>query len=176
VRLFGGCTVEVDSTDAEGRLILAEALVTAFQDGVDEVVEVSTLSGAGVLGRYVSGVMGEERLVAQVLSAAAEAGERLWPLPLPRDVREGLRSRAADLHQVLPGQEWDSPMIQGGAFLSHFVPERRAWVHIDIGGQVARPRGGATTATGVPVRTLIRLLLIRNAQTGHRGDAWHGGG
>ncbi|NHB86158.1 hypothetical protein G7085_20985 [Tessaracoccus sp. HDW20] len=121
--LFGGRTVEIDTTDAEGRLILAEALATAFKDGAQTVVEVSTLSGAGALGRYVSGVMGEEQLVGRLAAAAAEVGEGLWPLPIPVEVREGLRATVANLHQVLPGQEWDSPMIQGGAFLSHFVPD-----------------------------------------------------
>ncbi|NLT55298.1 MAG: hypothetical protein GXX79_12215 [Actinomycetales bacterium] len=169
VTLYGGRSVEIDTTDAEGRLILAEAMVTAFEDGAQEVIEVSTLCGAGVLGRHLSGVMGEDALVGHLLAAAHEAGEGLWRMPLPVQVREGLRSTAADLHQVVPGGEWDSPMIQGGAFLSHFVPEGRAWAHIDLGGQVTRTSTSGTVASGVPVRTLLRFLTGRASRNDHAG-------
>jgi leucyl aminopeptidase len=166
ITLFGGHTVEVSTTDAEGRLVLAEAVVTAYQEGAGDLIEVSTLTGSAVLGPCLSGVMGETDLVRAITRAAEAAGERLWPMPLPAELHEGLRSDIADLHQVIPGQEWEAPMLQGGAFLGHFVPAGARWAHIDIGGQVSRPSlrlPSTQEATGVPVSTLVRLILDRAA-------------
>ena len=164
VTMYGGKKVEVLNTDAEGRMILADAIVRAGEDGPDYLVETSTLTGGQVvaLGKRVAGVMGTPELTDRVRAAGEETGEVMWPMPLPDDVRKNMDSDIADILQVAAGMDRAGHMLQGGVFLSEFVPEDLPWAHIDIAGpsyHSGEPTGHlAKGGTGVPVRTLYELL------------------
>lgn len=156
----GGTTVEVLNTDAEGRLVLADGLVAACEEKPDVVVDIATLTGAQMvaLGSRVSAVMGTEDVRAAVVTAAEEAGEQFWPMPLPAELRASLKSQVADLANI--GDRFGG-MLVAGLFLREFVGST-PWAHLDIAG----PAFNETTAhdytpmggTGVGVRTLLRLL------------------
>jgi leucyl aminopeptidase len=162
--MFDGSRVEVLNTDAEGRLILADAIGRACLDGTDYLVEVSTLTGGQViaLGNRVAGVMGSPQLCERICDIGDRVGEPAWPMPLPDDVRKGMDSEVADISQVNSSMDRSGHMLQGGIFLSTFVPDDLPWAHVDIAGPAYHsgeptgylPKGG----TGVPVRTLIALL------------------
>nr|WP_233157870.1 leucyl aminopeptidase [Actinokineospora bangkokensis] len=160
--MYGGKTVEVLNTDAEGRLILADAIVRACEDGPDYLVETSTLTGAQVvaLGNRTAGVMGSEEFRDRVAAIAQGTGEGGWPMPLPEELRDGLDSRLADLTNV-SGQRWGG-MLTAGVFLREFVAEGTPWVHLDVAGPAFNTGGpwGYTTkgGTGIPVRTLAAVL------------------
>lgn len=157
-----GSTVEVADTDAEGRLILADALTRALEDAPDRLIEISTLTGGQLvaLGPRVLGAMGEPAWRDEVVAAANAAGEAAWAMPLPDDLRAGLDSAVAD-RANLPADRWAS-MLVGGSFLSAYVPDELPWVHLDIAGPAfnngpARdytPKGG----TGAGVRTMIAAV------------------
>ena len=154
-----GKTAEVLNTDAEGRLILADALWYAKQLGATHLVDVATLTGACVvaLGHAASGLFGEpDDWLAEVRAAGERAGERLWPLPLYEDYREQLRSEMADLANV-GGRAGGA--CTAAMFLRAFV-ESPPWAHVDIAGTAwpAKERGPfGKGATGVLVRTLAEL-------------------
>ena len=158
----GGTRVEVNNTDAEGRLILADAIVRACEDGPDTVLDVATLTGAQVvaLGARTAGVMAnDDDLRAAVVSAAGAAGEHMWPMPLPADLRKGLDSEVADLVNTGPRE---GGMLTAGLFLKEFVAEGVTWAHLDIAGPAYNtgsaygytPVGG----TGCAVRTFVEYL------------------
>lgn len=157
----GGTTVEVLNTDAEGRLVLADALAVAAEAEPDAVVDLATLTGACMvaLGGRIAGVMGnDEAWVDQVREAAGRAGERVWPLPLPADYRRHLESPVADLKNV--GPRWGGALT-AGLFLQEFVPDGLPWVHLDIAGPAWLDDAddfGPKGATGFGVRTLVALL------------------
>lgn len=156
---FGGKTVEVISTDAEGRLILAEALGYACQLGATHLVDVATLTGACIiaLGNVAAGVMGnDDGLVEAVLDAAETAGERAWRLPLFPEYRQQLQSTIADLKNV-GGRP--AGAITGGLFLQEFVGDV-PWVHLDIAGTAWSEKDEphqVEGATGAGTRTLLAL-------------------
>jgi leucyl aminopeptidase len=160
--MYGGKTVEVLNTDAEGRLILADAIVRAAEDEPDYLIETSTLTGAQIvsLGRRTPGIMGSDEFRDRVAEIAKASGEGGWPMPLPEELRGDLDSKVADLANVT-GHRWGS-MLAAGIFLAEFVPEGLPWVHIDIAGPAYN--GGSPWGytgkggTGVPVRTLAALL------------------
>ncbi|MGE3284838.1 MAG: leucyl aminopeptidase [Pseudonocardia sp.] len=162
LRMFGGRTVEVLNTDAEGRLILADAIVRAAADGPDYLVETSTLTGAQqvALGMRTAGVMGEEGLRDRIAALGREVGEDAWAMPLPEHLRADLDSRVADLANVT-NHRWGG-MLAAGIFLREFVPDGMAWAHIDIAGPSFHGGGPygytAKGGTGVPVRTLAAFL------------------
>ena len=157
-----GSTVEVGNTDAEGRLILADAISRAAEDGPDALIETSTLTGAQVvaLGSRVIGAMGADGWRDDVVAAANSVGEAAWAMPLPDELRTGLDSPVADLVNVTGDR--NGGMLVGGQFLSAFVPDGLPWVHLDIAGPAfndggARdytPKGG----TGAGVRTIIAAV------------------
>jgi leucyl aminopeptidase len=160
--MFDGSTVEVLNTDAEGRLVLADALARAAQDNLDVVVDVATLTGAMTvaLGKRTAGVMGApESWLDEVRAVANSVGEPLWALPIPSEMRAKLDSLVADMANV--GDRFGGA-LQAAAFLREFVPTGVAWAHLDIAGPAwnkdsARgyvPRGG----TGTAVRTLVELV------------------
>ncbi len=162
ITIFGGKTVEVLNTDAEGRLVLADALARSAQDHPDLLVDFATLTGAQViaLGTRVSAVMANDDAVRDgVVDAADRAGEAMWAMPLPEELRKGLDSKVADLANVAP--ERDGGMLTAGLFLREFVPAGVRWAHLDIAGPSFNsgephgyaPRGG----TGVAVRTLVQI-------------------
>jgi leucyl aminopeptidase len=164
VTMYSGKKVEVLNTDAEGRMILADAIARACEEEPDYLLETSTLTGGQVisLGRRVAGVMGTPELCERVHEAGAAVGEPAWPMPLPDDVRQGMESAVADICQVNAGMERVGTMLQGGVFLSEFVTPGVAWAHIDIAGpsyHAGEPYGYVTKGgTGVPVRTLLELV------------------
>jgi leucyl aminopeptidase len=160
--MYGGRTVEVLNTDAEGRLILADALVRAAEDEPDYLIDAATLTGAQVvaLGTRISAVMGTDELRARVAGHARTTGEGGWEMPLPDELRADLDSKVADLANVT-GRRWAS-MLVAGVFLREFVPDGMAWAHLDVAGpayNTLAPYGYTTKGgTGVPVRTLVGLL------------------
>ena len=154
-------TVEILNTDAEGRLILADALSLASEDKPDAIVDLATLTGACVvaLGDSYAGIMGnDESWIETVQGAAKTAGERLWPLPLPEDYRKQLDSPVADLANIGSG---NGGTITAGLFLSEFVTDGIPWVHLDIAGPAFADKVSGVDGkggTGFGVRTLIELV------------------
>lgn len=160
LRIRNGKTVEVLNTDAEGRLILADGLVRAVEDGADAIVDVATLTGACVvaLGEKVAGLMGNrDPFVDQVRGAAERAGERVWHLPLPADYKALLDSSVADIQNISEGR-WGGALT-AGLFLEAFV-DGTPWAHIDIAGPARASRDDGEHlkgGTGFGVRTLVEL-------------------
>ncbi|CUR55700.1 putative leucine aminopeptidase [metagenome] len=154
-----GKTVEVLNTDAEGRLVLMDALVRAAAVKPDVILDVATLTGAMVvaLGDRIAGVMGSEEVVEGVLAAGASAGEPLWPMPIPEEMRERITSsKIADLAQ----HDWTR--WGGGLFAAAFLREFTAglpWAHLDVAGPAYNsggPSGHLTSGgTGFAVSTLV---------------------
>ena len=162
--IYGGKTVEVLNTDAEGRLVLADALARSAEDAPDVVVDVATLTGAQVvaLGTRISAVMAnDDALRDAVVAAADRAGEAMWPMPLPAELRKGLDSAVADLANVAAGPH--GGMLVAGLFLREFVPDGVRWAHLDIAGPSFNdgqphgytPKGG----TGAATRALVQIAV-----------------
>ena len=156
-----GKTIEVNNTDAEGRLTLADALVFAEKLGVDAIVDLATLTGACVvaLGDNIAGLWTPANTVAEDLEKAADiAGEKLWRMPLEDKYFEGLKSLVADMKNTGPRF---GGAITAALFLKQFVKET-PWAHLDIAGPVWNERENAYNspgATGYGVRTLVQWLL-----------------
>jgi leucyl aminopeptidase len=167
--LRNGKRVEVLNTDAEGRLVLGDALVRAAEESPELIVDVATLTGAQIvaLGNRTTGLMGRDAAVAAVTDAAAVAGEAVWPMPMPPELRKGLDSAVADIANVAAGGNRDGGMLIAAHFLAAFVPEETAWAHLDIAGPSwngGEPYGYTPKgATGAIVRTLIQLAEDRSA-------------
>jgi leucyl aminopeptidase len=162
ITIFGGKTVEVLNTDAEGRLVMADALAASAADSPALLIDVATLTGAQTvaLGNRTAGVMGTTTaLAAAVVDSAERAGENMWAMPLPEELRKGLDSQVADIANVAPDRA--GGMLVAGHFLREFVPDGVQWAHIDIAGPAFNessaygytPKGG----TGSAVRTLVQL-------------------
>ncbi|WP_428338387.1 leucyl aminopeptidase [Mycobacterium sp.] len=159
---YGGTTVEVLNTDAEGRLILADAIVRACEDDPDYLIETSTLTGAQTvaLGARTPGVMGSDEFRDRVAAISQRIGESGWPMPLPDELKEDLKSTVADLANI-SGQRF-AGMLVAGVFLREFVAEGVDWAHIDVAAPAYNtsgpwgytPKGG----TGVPTRTMFAVL------------------
>jgi leucyl aminopeptidase len=159
--IYGGKTVENGNSDAEGRLVLADALARSAEDHPDLVVDLATLTGACViaLGERTTGLMSNDQETAdRVLDAAEAAGEELWQLPIPKDTRAKLDSKVADIRSV-SGDRWGGALV-AAAFLREFVPENTPWAHLDIAGPSFGDKEYGYVSpggTGVGVRTLIAL-------------------
>lgn len=162
VTAYGGRTVEVLNTDAEGRLVLMDALVRAQEDKPDIVIDVATLTGAAVvaLGTRISAVLSnDDALRNHLVDAASRSGEAFWPLPLPADLRPELDSMVADIANI--GTPMQAGTLFGGLFLQDFIEPGQRWAHLDIAGPAFNskaafdytPRGG----TGAAVRTLVTV-------------------
>nr|WP_068124991.1 M17 family metallopeptidase [Nocardioides massiliensis] len=163
LKMYGGKTVEVLNTDAEGRLILADALVKVAESKPDLIVDVATLTGACIvaLGDRIAGLMGnDEELLSDLEAAAQRAGERVWPLPIPAEMTEKVRgnSLVADLAQH-NAERWGGTLY-AAAFLQEFAAGQR-WAHLDIAGPAyneKKPYGHIPTGgTGHSVATLVEL-------------------
>ena len=165
ITIYGGKTVEVLNTDAEGRLILADALARASEELPDLIVDAATLTGAQLvaLGTRMSGVMAnDDDFRTAVVDAATRAGEHMWPMPLPPELRKSLDSSIADIANM--GEPFGG-MLVAGSFLSEFVGTRDGepitWAHLDIHGPAFNqgdaygytPKGG----TGAAVRTFVQI-------------------
>ncbi|MFZ0833303.1 MAG: leucyl aminopeptidase [Mycobacterium sp.] len=159
---YGGTTVEVLNTDAEGRLILADAIARACEDKPDYLIETSTLTGAQTvaLGARTPGVMGSDEFRDRVAVISQQVGENAWPMPLPEELKDDLKSTVADLANV-SGSRY-AGMLVAGTFLREFVADGVAWAHIDIAGPAYNTGGpwGYTGkgGTGVPTRTMFAVL------------------
>jgi leucyl aminopeptidase len=165
--MYGGKTVEVLNTDAEGRLVLADGITTANAGKPDLIVDVATLTGACVvaLGTRVSGVFSnDDDLLEQIPVIADSVGENMWPLPIPEEMNDKVRTtKVADLSQHNP-EMWGGALF-AAAFLREFVGEGISWAHLDIAGPAFNeggphgytPKGG----TGTAVRTLVALAQSR---------------
>ncbi|MFF8590199.1 leucyl aminopeptidase [Streptomyces sp. NPDC015220] len=167
LRMFSGKTVEVLNTDAEGRLVLADALWAASQEKPDAIIDVATLTGAMMvaLGNRVFGVMAnDDAFRGAVHEAAGEVGEEAWPMPLPEHLRKGMDSPVADIANM--GERMGGGLV-AGLFLREFVGEGITWAHLDIAGPAFNeggpfgytPKGG----TGTAVRTLVRVAELTAA-------------
>ena len=158
----GGKRVEVTNTDAEGRLILADAIARACDDAPDVLLDVATLTGAQLvaLGARTTGVMGnDDALRDSVVEAAGRAGEAMWGMPLPPELRKGLDSDIADLVNSGPRE---GGMLTAGLFLQEFVTEGVRWAHLDIAGPAYNSGAAygytAHGGTGAAVRTFVQVL------------------
>jgi leucyl aminopeptidase len=161
ITVYGGATVENVNSDAEGRIVLADALARAAEDAPDLIVDVATLTGACVmaLGHQTFGLMtSDDRVAGQLLAAAAAAGEAAWRLPITPEAEAALASKVADLRS---GNQREGGALVAAAFLRRFTGGR-PWAHIDIAGpafHTGEPRGLTPAgATGAGVRTLVALL------------------
>jgi leucyl aminopeptidase len=168
--MYGGRTVEVLNTDAEGRLILADALVRATESEPDVILDIATLTGHMVLalGERVGGVLGSAEVVADVLAAGETAGEAHWPMPITDDMDERIHSsKIADLSQ----HDWIrwGGGLYAGAFLREFTAGL-PWGHLDIAGPAFNTGGGyghvppGGTGFGVPTLVEFARALAASAQ------------
>ena len=161
LRARNGKTIEVLNTDAEGRLVLADALSLAVEAQPDAIVDIATLTGAQVvaLGKRIAALMGtDDALLEQVQSAAERAGEPMWPMPLPDDYRSHIDSEVADIKNT--GVTGQAGTLAGGLFLKEFTADI-PWAHIDIAGPARADKDdGYLTqgGTGYGVRTLIEFV------------------
>lgn len=155
-----GKTIEVDNTDAEGRLTLADALCYACELGVDEVIDIATLTGACMvaLGTVASGIMGnDEEMINRVIETAKDSGETYWQLPMFKEYMDSLKSDIADMKNT--GSRYGGAST-AGLFLQEFVKDTK-WCHIDIAGTayIEKPQKEFIAgATGAGVRTLLNYV------------------
>ncbi|MBN3033423.1 MAG: leucyl aminopeptidase [Candidatus Saganbacteria bacterium] len=158
---LSGCTIEITNTDAEGRLILADAITYAKKHGATRIIDVATLTGgcSTALGDAATGIMGNDQvLLDEIIKTGNRCGQRMWQLPLYDEYKEALKSKVADLKNT-SGTGKASPS-SGAAFLAKFVGDT-PWAHLDIAGTAFLDKGRGYLpegATGVPVRTLIEFL------------------
>jgi leucyl aminopeptidase len=156
---YNGTTVEVNNTDAEGRLILADALAYAVEQGAERIVDLATLTGAVVIAlgsTYAAVISNDDALAAEVVRAGEETGELTWRLPLHPEFKELMKGTVADLSNLAKARK--AGTITAGSFLEEFVGET-PWAHVDIAGtawDVGRAYTGKD-ASGFGVRLLIEL-------------------
>ena len=161
VTAMNGKTIEVINTDAEGRLVLADALSLARQRGITRLVDIATLTGAMVttLGKACTGVMGnDDSLIGDVINAGKQTGEKFWQLPLFDEYKELIRSDVADMKNT-GGRQAGS--ITAALLLREFV-DGAAWAHLDIAGTATSEKASGYLvkgATGTPARTLAQLAV-----------------
>ena len=170
ITIYGGKTVEVLNPDAEGRLVLADAMVRAVEvtKDLDGMIDVATLTGAQIiaLGKRTAAVMGNnEAFREKVLSAARSAGENFWPMPLPEELRPSLDSPVADIANI--GERMGG-MLVAGLFLKEFVPADLPWLHLDIAGpsyNEDHPHGYTPVGgVGFAVRSLVHFAEVTSAR------------
>jgi leucyl aminopeptidase len=161
---YSGKTIEVLDTDAEGRLVLSDGLTRAQEDKPDVLIDVATLTGAQAvaLGSRTSGIMAnDDDLRAAVHAASERAGEAMWPMPQPEELRANLDSVVADIANIALSGRRDGGMLSASIFLREFVKDSQRWAHLDIAGPsynnygpwAYTPKGG----TGASVRTLVQV-------------------
>lgn len=159
---YGGITSEILNTDAEGRIVLADAIARASEDKPDYLIETATLTGAQMvaLGARTAGVMGSEEFRDRVAETGRNVGEPAWAMPLLEEQDEELKSPVADIRNT--NNSRNGGMLYAGLYLSRFVGEDIQWAHVDIAGPSFND--GSVTgytpkrATGVPVRTFVAVL------------------
>ncbi|MBN1160366.1 MAG: leucyl aminopeptidase [Dehalococcoidales bacterium] len=161
IKAMNGKTIEVLNTDAEGRLILADALSYAVKSGAKAIVDAATLTGACqiALGKITSGTFtNNQALLDKVITAANEAGEPAWQMPMFDEYKEFIKSDVADIKNI--GNRYGGA-ITAAKFLEEFV-DKTPWLHIDFTGDTDKDKGYLVKgATGVPVRTLVNFILAQ---------------
>jgi leucyl aminopeptidase len=156
-----GKSVMVDNTDAEGRLVLTDALARAGEEGATHAIDLATLTGScqRALGHAMTGLFSNDGdLSARILAAGERVGEGFWPLPLVEDYREMLDSPIADVNNISSSPNGGA--ITAALFLREFVPQDMHWAHLDIAGSALLDKDWKyykRGATGVGVRTLVEL-------------------
>lgn len=161
IRAYNGKTIEVINTDAEGRIVLSDALSYAAELKAAEIVDMATLTGACIvgLGLYTAGLMSNDaKLAGKILEASREAGEKIWELPLDDELRAEIKSDVADIKNA--GSRWGGA-ITAAMFLENFVGET-PWAHIDLAGPAYAEREGEfypKGGTGFGVRTMLDYIL-----------------
>jgi leucyl aminopeptidase len=162
LRIMNGKTIEIVNTDAEGRLVLADALSYATREGLSPIIDVATLTGAVVvaLGNHMTGLYcTDERLCAQIIAAGKAEGEKYWPMPLDDAYGEQIKSDVADIKQT-GGREAGS--VTAAKILQNFVSEDAQWAHMDIAGTsyiTSKTPYAERGGTGTAVRTLAELAV-----------------
>lgn len=157
-----GKTIEIDNTDAEGRVTLADALCYACDLNVDEVIDIATLTGACMvaLGTHASGIMGNNKdLVNRIIEVGEKSGERYWEMPMFEEYFDSMKSEIADMKNT--GSRWGGTSA-AGLFLQKFVKSDVKWAHLDVAGTafLDKPQKEFIAgATGVGVRTLLNYIL-----------------
>jgi leucyl aminopeptidase len=170
---MSGKTIEIINTDAEGRLILADAIAYARKLGATQVIDLATLTGAVsiALGDVNTGILGtDQELIDEVIAAGREVGEKLWQLPLDKEYTRQIKSDIADIKNV-GGRK--AGTITAAAFLKEFA-DGISWAHLDIAGTAwgddAKPYR-SKGPTGVGVRTLLNLIeRAARASSGGKGE------
>jgi len=161
ITTFSGKTVEVQNTDAEGRMIMCDALHYAEREKCDIIIDIATLTGACkvALGSYMAGLMGnDEKLIKQLQKAAEDSGEKVWPMPSGDEYAKEMKSKIADLKNI--GSKWGGACT-AAAFLRQFVGEKK-WAHLDIAGVDIFEKAteySAEGSSGFGVRLLTSYLM-----------------
>jgi len=161
ITTFSGKTVEVQNTDAEGRMILCDGLDYAVKQKCDIIIDIATLTGACMvaLGKYMAGLMGnDEKLIKQLQRASKDSGEKVWPMPSGDEYAKEMKSKIADLKNI--GSKWGGACT-AAAFLRQFVGDTK-WAHLDIAGMdiFSKPTEfSAEGSTGFGVRLLTTYLM-----------------
>lgn len=159
---YGGKTTEILNTDAEGRMVMADALALASEEKPDVLIDAATLTGAQIvaLGDRTSAIMGTAKLRDKLAKIGRKVGENAWSMPLPAELKEAVKSPIADLRNVTSGRS--GGMLSAGCFLREFVGEGISWAHVDIAGPSFNGASAygytPARATGVPVRTFVAYL------------------
>ncbi len=162
---YGGTTVEIINTDAEGRLVLADGLAYADKNlDPDYLIDIATLTGSATLGlgrQYAAMYTRDKKLAAEMSAAGENSGERVWHMPLVDDYIDSLESDIADLNHNADRRDYSAGSVTAALYLEHFVGDRR-WLHLDIAGTARseadageNPKGG----TGFGVRLLVDWIL-----------------
>jgi leucyl aminopeptidase len=162
ITIYGGKTVEVLNPDAEGRLVLADAMVKAQENkNLDAMIDVATLTGAKVVAlgtRYSAVMTNNDDLCAEFLDVTDSTGEQFWQLPLPEELRPSLDTPIADIANI--GERMGGALV-AGLFLKEFINDELPWLHLDIAGvelNTGKAHGYTPVgATGISVRSLIEM-------------------
>jgi leucyl aminopeptidase len=161
VTAMNGKTIEILNTDAEGRLILADAVAYAEKQGATRIVDMATLTGAVIiaLGDLNTGIMGnDQELVDEIIACGKEVGENFWQLPVSKEYSKMIKSDIADIKNIGPARK--AGTIMGAVFIQEFV-DKAKWAHLDIAGTAwsdnDKPHQGKGP-TGVAIRTLLKLV------------------
>ena len=162
LKAMNGKTIEVDNTDAEGRLTLADALCYACELDVEEVIDIATLTGACMvaLGSIASGIMGNNNdFVQKIIKTGEIVGEKYWELPMWQEYRDNMDSDVADMKNT--GTRYGGASA-AGMFLKEFVSDNVKWAHLDVAGTafLDKPQKEFSKgSTGIGVRTLIKYII-----------------
>ena len=174
VTAANGTTIEVIHTDAEGRMALADTLALASKKSPQTIIDFATLTGtcvSALTDRYSGAFTNQPNLHSALINAGEQSGERVWPFPMDADFDEEIRSKVADVLQCAASGGGDH--IQAARFLQRFVPEKSAWMHIDL--SAATRKGGLaqvpTEITGFGVRFALNLILDQLTDPTHNGKA-----